>query len=253
VLAPLSQQLGDTMGQPLECPHPAGDSDDIVQQTSTGLAIVRATTGAPTFTDGTTRWALIGPDLVSWTNSGLDPPQPSTLCAQQPARGFGLIFQNEPDAYGLLGCPTFGEVSLPVVVERFEHGWMVWEARRDTAPPTIYALFEDTGGYARFDDTYLPATDAAAGAGLTPPQGLFQPTGGFGKIWREASAAGMRGRLGWGTAPESSGMGAVESFQRGFMVFTPNPREIFVLAASTPARQPQVAQVWRAYTDRFSE
>src|SRR5215472_9580444 len=68
VLVSLSQRLGDTMGQPLECPHPSGDSDDIVQQTSTGLAIVRATTGAPTFTDGTTRWALIGSDVVSWTD-----------------------------------------------------------------------------------------------------------------------------------------------------------------------------------------
>jgi hypothetical protein len=69
VLAPLSQQLGDAIGQPLECAHPAGDSDDTIQQTTTGLAIVRATTGAPTFTDGTTRWALIGSNLVTWTDS----------------------------------------------------------------------------------------------------------------------------------------------------------------------------------------
>jgi hypothetical protein len=32
VLVSLSQRLGDTMGQPLECPHPSGDSDDIIQQ-----------------------------------------------------------------------------------------------------------------------------------------------------------------------------------------------------------------------------
>ena len=79
VLVPLSQQLGDTMGQPVECPHPAGDSDDIVQQSSSGLAIVRATTGAPTFTDGTTRWALVGSDVVSWTDAGL------TLLRRKPA------------------------------------------------------------------------------------------------------------------------------------------------------------------------
>jgi hypothetical protein len=35
------------------------------------------------------------------------------------------------------------------------------------------------------------------------------------------------------------------------MVFTPNPREVFVLAAMTADRPPQVLQVWRAYADTF--
>ena len=129
---------------------------------------------------------------------------------------------------------------------------MVWLARRDTAPPTIYALFEDTQGYARFDDTYLPGTDVGLGP-LMPPAGLFQPTGGFGNVWRAAKAVGVRDRLGWGSAVESAGTGAVEVFQRGLMVYTPDPREIFVLAASTPDRPPQVSQVWRAYADTFSD
>src|ERR1051326_3784209 len=58
-LVPLKEQLGDTSGDAVECAHPAGNSDDTVQQTNLGLAILRATTAAPTFTDGVTRWALI--------------------------------------------------------------------------------------------------------------------------------------------------------------------------------------------------
>jgi len=252
VLVPLSQQLGDTMGQPVECPHPAGDNDDIVQQTTTGLAIVRSTTGAPTFTDGTTRWALIASNVLNWTDSGLDPPRGDLVCAQQPARGFGLVFNTQPEAYQLLGCPTLGEVGLNVAVQRFEHGWMVWEARRGTTPPTIHTLFDDNQQYARFDDTYAPDTDPA-GASITPPPGLFQPMRGFGKVWREGIAVAVRDRLGWAIAPEFGGAGAVEAFQRGLMVFTPDPREIFVLAASTSDRPAQVLQVWRAYADTFSE
>ena len=252
VLVPLSQQLGDTMGQPLECPHPSGDSDDIVQQTSTGLAIVRAITGAPTFTDGTTRWALIGSELVSWTDAGLDPPSAPTACAQQPVRGFGLVFESQPEASQLLGCPTLGEVAGGVVVQRFEHGWMLWQERRDTVPATIYALFDDSQKYIRFDDTYNPGVDPAS-TSSTPPPGLVEPSGGFGKIWREADALSVRDRLGWATATESSGDGAVEIFQHGLMVYTPDPREIFVLVASTADRPTQVAQVWRAYVDTFTD
>lgn len=252
VLVPLSQQLGDTMGQPVECPHPAGDSDDIVQQTTSGLAILRATTGAPTFTDGTTRWALVGSNLINWTGSSLDPPRGDLPCAQRPARGFGLIFETQSEAYQLLGCPTLGEVGLNVAVQRFEHGWMVWEDTRGATPPTIHTLFDDNQQYARFDDTYAPDTDPV-GTSLTPPPGLLQPTRGFGKVWRQGTAGAVRNRLGWATTPERGGAGAVEAFQRGLMVFTPDPREIFVLAASTSDRPAQVLQAWRAYADTFSE
>ena len=252
VLVPLSQQLGDTMGAPLECPHPSGDSDDIVQQTSTGLAIVRATSGAPTFTDGTTRWALIGSEVVSWTDTGLDPPSPQTVCAQQPVRGFGLVFQSQPEAPQLVGCPTLGEVAERVVVQRFEHGWMLWQERRDPVPPTVYVLFDDSQRYLRFDDTYMPGVDPLS-TFSTPPSGLVEPTGGFGKIWREAGALAVRDRLGWATATETSGDGSIETFQHGLMVYTPDPREIFLLAASTADRPAQVAQVWRAYVDTFTD
>jgi hypothetical protein len=249
-LVPLTEQLGETMGDPIECAHPAGDSDDTLQQTSTGLALLRATTGAPTFTDGTNHWALIASGLVTWTGASLDPPRREVPCARQPVRGFGVVFAAQTDAYDLLGCPGGNETGVDVVVQRFEHGWMVRQAKLDYRPASIYVLFEDNQHYARFDDTYSPVGDPLTGQ-FTPPPGLSQPSAGFGKVWREGTGVGVRDRLGWATMAESAGAGAIESFQRGAMVYTPNPREVFVLASTTADRPSQVLQVWRAYADTF--
>jgi hypothetical protein len=244
------------MGQPVECPHQAGDSQDTLQQTSTGLAELRAATGVPTFTsaDGSTHWALTsGRGLVSWTGPGLDPPRRELPCSRQPVRGFGQVFGTQDEAFDLLGCPGANELGLGVAVQRFEHGWMLWEAKRsEYTPATIYVLFEDDQHYARFDDTYSPNADPLVGPAVAPP-GLLQPTAGFGKVWREGTGVGVRDRLGWATAPEADGQGSIEGFQRGHMLWTPEPREVFLLAASTPDRPPQVLQVWRAYADTYSD
>jgi hypothetical protein len=37
------------------------------------------------------------------------------------------------------------------------------------------------------------------------------------------------------------------------MLWTPDPREVFVLAATTNDRPPQVLQVWRAYADTYTD
>ena len=146
-----------------------------------------------------------------------------------------------------MGCPTLGEITERVILQRFEHGWMLWQARRDTAPPTIYVLFDGSQKYLRFDDTYTPGVDPL-GTSDTPPGGLVAPVGGFGKIWREAGALSVRDRLGWATMAESSGDGAVETFQHGLMVYTPNPREIFVLVQARPI----VPRRWRRCGEHMS-
>jgi hypothetical protein len=163
-----------------------------------------------------------------------------------------VVFGTQDEVYGLVGCPRSGESGLNTAVQRFEHGWMVWEARREATPASVYALFDDTRRYARFDDTFSPQVDPLTGP-LTAPPGLQQPTAGFGKVWREASGVGVRQRLGWATVPAATGRGALQTFQRGHMVWTPNPREVFVLAASTADRPPQILQGWRAYADSSPE
>ena len=54
------------------------------------------------------------------------------------------------------------------------------------------------------DDTFDPSTDPTSG-GETPPAGLFEPTLGFGKVWREKPD--VRAALGWATAEETPGAG----------------------------------------------
>lgn len=73
--AKLHQQLGDIMGQPLECEHLNPANRDSLQQTSTGLAVYRPSPGQLSFTDGWRHWALSGSRLVSWEGDG---PMPVT-------------------------------------------------------------------------------------------------------------------------------------------------------------------------------
>ena len=73
-MAALKQQLGDTMGAPLECEHPSSANGDTVQQTTTGLATYRRATNTVTFTDGWRHWALTARGLVSWQGADADPP-----------------------------------------------------------------------------------------------------------------------------------------------------------------------------------
>jgi hypothetical protein len=72
--AALKAALGPVMGEPVECEHNDGDSGDIVQQTTTGLAFWRRSTNTPTFTDGYRHWALLSQGLVAWEGSSIDPP-----------------------------------------------------------------------------------------------------------------------------------------------------------------------------------
>jgi hypothetical protein len=74
-MADLKGQLGDTMGDPLECEHAAETFGDTVQQTSTGLAVYTRITNTVMFTDGWRHWALSDTgDMVSWEGTQSTPP-----------------------------------------------------------------------------------------------------------------------------------------------------------------------------------
>jgi hypothetical protein len=72
--ADLKQQLGDTMGAPLECEHAVSASGDTIQQTTTGLLMYRAATNTVMFTDGWRHWALTPRGMVRWEGTDTDPP-----------------------------------------------------------------------------------------------------------------------------------------------------------------------------------
>ena len=72
----LYAQLGDVMGLPTSCEQPSGNGD-LVQATTTGVAVYRTDTGAAFFASGEQHWALTDDELVSWTGNwhqGMAPP-----------------------------------------------------------------------------------------------------------------------------------------------------------------------------------
>jgi hypothetical protein len=73
--ATLSAQLGGQMGNPTSCEYddPLG-SGDTLQTTDTGLAVYRVSSNTATFTTGSDHWALLGPGVVYWTGTSIDPP-----------------------------------------------------------------------------------------------------------------------------------------------------------------------------------
>ena len=71
--AALQTLLGDRMGVPTSEEYTQPETGDILQDTSTGLCIYRASTNVPSFTDGYAHWALTEAGLVSWTGPSTDP------------------------------------------------------------------------------------------------------------------------------------------------------------------------------------
>jgi hypothetical protein len=71
----LRQQLGDVMGETVECDHFDPVSGDRIQHTTTGLAFQRQRGGAMIFTNGGTHWTVApGPRVVTWQGDSADPP-----------------------------------------------------------------------------------------------------------------------------------------------------------------------------------
>ena len=77
VFQALADQLGPTMGDPLECERTDPGSGDTLQSTTSGLAYFRQRANTPAFTDGWQHWALVDEGLVSWAGPSSDPPGPA--------------------------------------------------------------------------------------------------------------------------------------------------------------------------------
>jgi hypothetical protein len=65
-MATLKQQVGSTMGAPIECEHVSSPEGNTEQQTSTGLAAYTRSTYTVSFTDGYRHWALTPGGPITW-------------------------------------------------------------------------------------------------------------------------------------------------------------------------------------------
>ena len=89
--------------------------------------------------------------------------------------------------------PTTTESAIYIAEQRFENGWMLW------LQPVgkIWVLtINDSGEYTwtAYDDDFVEG-EIESDEEIVPPEGLFQPIRGFGKLWRENSE--VRAALGW--------------------------------------------------------
>lgn len=93
---------------------------------------------------------------------------------------------------------VMAQVSMAEVV--FERGRMFW-LRHNRQIWVMVAGEEDPnrGDWYCFNDTYQES-EPEIDPGLTPPDGMYQPRRGFGKLWR--SHADLKEALGWAVTPE---------------------------------------------------
>jgi hypothetical protein len=94
--------------------------------------------------------------------------------------------------------PTATIGQIQVAEEVFEHGRMFWIQPRKQ----IWVMYDNgqgSGEWKIYDDTYVDS-EPQSDPSIVPPDGKFQPTRGFGKLWRGNPE--IKDKLGFGTTPE---------------------------------------------------
>lgn len=136
-------------------------------------------TAVPTAT--VTEPPILIPTVTLITSSQATPTSPSCF--------YEYFFTPAPPT-----CPEGEAIASAAAEQAFEGGVMIWLETADS----IYVLFEDQS-WQRFDDNWTedqPESDPS----FTPPEGLYQPIRGFGKVWRENLR--VRQELGWAVGVE---------------------------------------------------
>lgn len=149
-------------------------------------------------------------------------------CPFYPVGGFATAYTADATTAQLLGCPSGNPpntLQVQGAYQVFERGIMIW---LEGSPNRIYALFSD-GAYQQFSDTFDENVDPESG-GEVPPEGLFEPTRGFGKVWRNFSI--VKANLGWALAPEIADFTTIQEFTRGRMLYIPARGDVIALVAN---------------------
>jgi hypothetical protein len=158
-----------------------------------------------------------------------------------------LETQYEPTAYAyraLLGCPLassrelvgvrqLGLRPVPLAIQRFERGVMLWVRQFGgvlLSPGEIFVFVPDPADpqrstWQRFADEW--SEGVPSGITESPPAGLYAPERGFGYLW--GRNADVRARLGWAIEPEQGETGGYRRFQRGFLLSRPSTDMLFIV------------------------
>lgn len=134
------------------------------------------------------------------------PPPTATLCPIPITTTLTIALDGPNGA--ALGCPRTEAITIAAAQQPFENGLMLW--REDVN--VIYGLRPDQTWFFT-GDTWREGVDPSEDPALTPPNGLYQPVRGFGKVWRERP--GLREALGWAMAEEQGFTAVIQEFAGG--------------------------------------
>ena len=184
---------------PLPTPTPAAVVTSGTDVTATAEKTTAEATAGPSATPAATASTAVSAEpLVGEPPAGFFRPEGSTA----------LVWQNNLRAQQDLGwARQANPTTTGGAYQQFENGTMVW--RQDTSQ--IYVFFND-GTWRSFADTFKEGNRESDPA-LSPPGGKLQPIRGFGKVWREHD--GLRDKLGWAIAKETSQPAEIHAFERG--------------------------------------
>jgi photosystem II stability/assembly factor-like uncharacterized protein len=135
------------------------------------------------------------------------PPTP-TPCTGAVDERFQVDDTELPDE---LGCAVEAGVGTLVAFQPFESGVMFW--RQDERQ--IYVL-QGNGTWIGYEDTWVEG-QPEADPNLVPPEGLYQPIHGFGKVWRE-QLGGPAAQIGWATQREYAFDTVIQVFSGGLLI-----------------------------------
>ncbi|OQY22996.1 MAG: hypothetical protein B6I34_05110 [Anaerolineaceae bacterium 4572_32.1] len=160
---------------------------------------------------------------VAWpTQPAPTPTSNPVTCTLPPHDSFAAAYADQ-DTAARLGCPLAEAAISGAAFQTFEHGLMFWRA----ASQTIDVLHAD-GKWTRYNDTWNE-TQPLDDPGLTPPEGLWQPVRGFGKVWRE-QLGGPQAEIGWALQAEQGYEMLLQHFSGGEM-FLDTEGTVYILYA----------------------
>jgi len=135
----------------------------------------------------------------------------SATCAMMPVLGFGKLWQAEAAVREMLGCAIEAETTAQGTVQYFPNGVLYWRNK------VIYAfLGEKEGTWQSFKEADLPNNRPS----YSCPTGRIKPTLGFGSLMvAHPEIANALGQC--ATSSEESGNGAMQMFQKGWMLSMP--------------------------------
>lgn len=163
------------------------------------------------------------------------PPSPTTsptsevACDLSPLRegsGFTFLYRDLVSVRGALGCPIGNETVAQIADQVFSKGTMYWLESRDI----IYAMPESNGRSGSYQAFNRDQTLALA----DPPEqidALLRREGGFARVYY--ANEGIRQAIGAPVGAERGINGAFQTFQNGFMIWSPprpeRPSTIYVV------------------------